>query len=277
MVARWRDGFDVVYAQRRSREGETLPKRIVSAAGYRVIRRIADVEIPPNTGDFRLMSRRVVRHVVGDERERTDSYAASSPSSGFPQTQVLYDRDPRAGGEGKYNRFFGSLVIGMNGIVGFSRYPLHLISVVGLVLSLFAGLFALAYAIFKFAGCSVPDRQPDDRDPRLVPRRDPAAQPRHHGRVRRPDLRGGEAPAAVHRRVHRRVRRRRRRCSPRTRSPRHAAGADVPLGPMRSSRAVSGRDSGSGRGTAEGPRSGGGRAVRLPPAAAARPTRRRSA
>ena len=64
MVARWRDGFDVVYAQRRSRQGETLPKRIVSAAGYRIIGRIADVEIPPNTGDFRLMSRRVVRHVV---------------------------------------------------------------------------------------------------------------------------------------------------------------------------------------------------------------------
>ena len=59
MVERWREGFDVVYAQRRSRQGETLAKRIVSAVGYRVIRRIADVKIPPNTGDFRLMSRRV--------------------------------------------------------------------------------------------------------------------------------------------------------------------------------------------------------------------------
>ena len=64
LVARWREGYDVVYAQRRTRAGETLPKRIVAAIGYRVIARIAEVEIPPNTGDFRLMSRRVVENVV---------------------------------------------------------------------------------------------------------------------------------------------------------------------------------------------------------------------
>jgi dolichol-phosphate mannosyltransferase len=60
LVERWRQGFDVVYAQRRTREGETLAKRIVAALGYRVIARIAEVPIPPNTGDFRIMSRRVV-------------------------------------------------------------------------------------------------------------------------------------------------------------------------------------------------------------------------
>ncbi|HET6869437.1 MAG TPA: glycosyltransferase family 2 protein, partial [Solirubrobacteraceae bacterium] len=64
LVARWRDGFDVVYAQRRTRAGETLPKRIVARLGYKIINRIAEVEIPPNTGDFRLMSRRVVDNVV---------------------------------------------------------------------------------------------------------------------------------------------------------------------------------------------------------------------
>jgi len=159
MVARWRDGFDVVYAQRRSRQGETVPKRIVSAVGYRLIRRIADVEIPPNTGDFRLMSRRVVRHVVA-MNESHGFLRGLVAVVGFPQTQVLYDRDPRAGGEGKYNRFFGSLVIGMNGIVGFSRYPLHLISVVGFVLSLLAGLFAFAYMIFKLAGFPFPTGNP---------------------------------------------------------------------------------------------------------------------
>ena len=79
---------------------------------------------------------------------------------GFPQTNVLYDRDPRVGGHGKYNRFFGSLVIGMNGIVGFSRYPLHLISLVGLVLSFFAGVFAVTYFIFKLAGAPFPTGNP---------------------------------------------------------------------------------------------------------------------
>ena len=64
MIDRWREGYDVVYGQRRTREGETLPKRIVAALGYRVIKRIADVEIPENTGDFRLMTRRVIDAVV---------------------------------------------------------------------------------------------------------------------------------------------------------------------------------------------------------------------
>jgi dolichol-phosphate mannosyltransferase len=64
MIERWAEGFDVVYAQRRSRAGETLPKRAVAALGYRVIRRVAEVEIPPNTGDFRLMSRRVVDELL---------------------------------------------------------------------------------------------------------------------------------------------------------------------------------------------------------------------
>ena len=76
LVERWRAGFDVVYAQRRSRQGETLAKRIVSAIGYRVINRIAEVSIPPNTGDFRLMSRRVVDNVVALERA-TDFFAVS--------------------------------------------------------------------------------------------------------------------------------------------------------------------------------------------------------
>src|SRR5579864_5976868 len=63
MVEKWRQGYDVVYAQRRARDGETLIKKIVAAVGYKVINRIADIEIPPNTGDFRLMSRRVVDEI----------------------------------------------------------------------------------------------------------------------------------------------------------------------------------------------------------------------
>ncbi len=57
------DGFDVVYAQRRTRDGETWIKKVVAAAGYKLINQIAEVEIPPNTGDFRLLSRRVVDEI----------------------------------------------------------------------------------------------------------------------------------------------------------------------------------------------------------------------
>jgi glycosyltransferase involved in cell wall biosynthesis len=159
MVERWREGFDVVFAQRRTRAGETLPKRIVAAVGYRVISRIAEVEIPPNTGDFRLMSRRVVDNVVA-LKETHGFLRGLVGLVGFQQTSIPYDRDQRSAGASKYNRFWGSLAIGFNGIVGFSRYPLQLISVLGVTFSLFAFVFAIAYLALKFAGVPFPVGNP---------------------------------------------------------------------------------------------------------------------
>ncbi|HEY4811290.1 MAG TPA: glycosyltransferase family 2 protein [Solirubrobacteraceae bacterium] len=159
LVERWLEGYDVVYAQRRTRAGETLPKRIVSHVGYRVIRRIADVEIPPNTGDFRLMSRRVVDNVVS-LKEGHGFLRGLVGLVGFRQISVLYDRDPRAAGATKYNRFLGSLLIGLNGIVGFSRYPLQLISLGGLVLSGLAFLLAIVYLGLKLGGVPFPVGNP---------------------------------------------------------------------------------------------------------------------
>jgi glycosyltransferase involved in cell wall biosynthesis len=159
LVERWLEGYDVVYAQRRTRAGETIPKRIVSAAGYRLIKRIADVDIPPNTGDFRLMSRRVVDNVVA-LKEGHGFLRGLVGLVGFRQASVLYDRDPRAAGRSKYNRFLGSLVIGLNGIVGFSRYPLHLISLMGMVLSGLAFTLALVYLGLKLGSVSFPVGNP---------------------------------------------------------------------------------------------------------------------
>ena len=159
LVEHWLAGYDVVYAQRRTRAGETLPKRIVAAAGYRLIKRIADVDIPPNTGDFRLMSRRVVDNVVS-LKEGHGFLRGLVGLVGFRQTSVLYDRDTRAAGNSKYNRFVGSLVIGLNGIVGFSRYPLQIISLLGVVLSGLAFVVALAYVGLKLGGASFPVGNP---------------------------------------------------------------------------------------------------------------------
>lgn len=159
LVARWRQGYDVVYAQRRSRSGETLAKRIVARVGYKVIDRIAEVEIPPNTGDFRLMSRRVVANVVA-LKEGHGFLRGLVGLVGFPQTSVLYDRDPRIAGTSKYNQFFGSLAIGINGLVGFSRYPLQLISVLGLVFSVLAFVVAVAYLGLKIGGVAFPIGNP---------------------------------------------------------------------------------------------------------------------
>jgi glycosyltransferase involved in cell wall biosynthesis len=159
LVQRWCEGYDVVYSQRRTRAGETLPKRIVASLGYRVIKRIADVDIPPNTGDFRLMSRRVVDNVVA-LKEGHGFLRGLVGLVGFRQTSVLYDRGARAGGKSKYNRFWGSLVIGLNGIVGFSRYPLQLISIVGVGLSALAFLLAIIYMALKLAGENFPVGNP---------------------------------------------------------------------------------------------------------------------
>jgi len=159
LVERWRAGYDVVYAQRRSRQGETLAKRIVSTVGYRVINRIAEVNIPPNTGDFRLMSRRVVDNVVA-LKESHGFLRGLVALVGFPQTSVLYDRDPRAAGSGKYNRFMGSLVIGLNGVVGFSRQPLRMISVLGIAFSCLAFVLAATYLALKLSGVGFPVGNP---------------------------------------------------------------------------------------------------------------------
>ena len=159
LAKRWKEGYDVVYAQRRTREGETLVKRMVAALGYRLIGRIAEVEIPKNTGDFRLMSRRVVDHVVA-LKESHGFLRGLVGLVGFRQTNVQYERDPRAGGEGKYNRFFGSIVIGLNGVVGFSRYPLRLISMLGIIFSVLAFVLSIVYVVMKFSGFEFPIGNP---------------------------------------------------------------------------------------------------------------------
>jgi Glycosyltransferases involved in cell wall biogenesis len=154
MISRWRDGFDVVYAQRRDRKGETWLKRVVSAAGYRLINKIADVNIPPNTGDFRLMSRRVVNE-INSMKESHGFLRGMVAAVGFRQTSVLFDRPPRFEGSGKYNRFWGSLRIGFNGIFCFSNYALALSSMFGFIIAGFSFLLMAIYLFYKLMGWEI--------------------------------------------------------------------------------------------------------------------------
>jgi glycosyltransferase involved in cell wall biosynthesis len=132
LYAKYKEGFDVVYAKRRSRKGETLPKIFVSWLGYKVINRLGEVEIPRNTGDFRIISRRVIEELKGLS-EGHGFLRGLVAYVGFPQAFVEYDRDPRLAGSGKYNRFLGSLKIGLNGLVSFGSRPLQLMSLAGMV------------------------------------------------------------------------------------------------------------------------------------------------
>jgi len=154
MVARWREGFDVVYAQRRNRRGETWLKRFVSAKGYKLINKIADVNIPPNTGDFRLMSRRVVAE-LNSMKESHGFLRGMVAVVGFRQTSVLFDRPSRFEGAGNYNRFFGSLRIGFNGIFCFSNYALTLSTVFGFITAGFSFLLMAIYLFYKVMGWEI--------------------------------------------------------------------------------------------------------------------------
>jgi glycosyltransferase involved in cell wall biosynthesis len=155
LVERWREGYEVVCAQRRTRAGDPLGHRIVAHVAYRVINRIADVEIPIDTGDFRLMSRRVVDNVVA-LKESHGYLRGLVGLVGFPQALVPYDRESRTRGASKYTRLWGSLYIGFNGVVGFSRYPLQLISVVGVILSMIAFLLSAVYLGLSLGGFPFP-------------------------------------------------------------------------------------------------------------------------
>ena len=139
------EGFDVVTARRRSRAGETLLKQHISSIAYSLINHIAEVPIPRDTGDFRISSRRVVEELRGLS-ESHGFLRGLVALVGFKQTEILYERDARYSGPGNYNRYFGSLKIGLNGIVGFSTFPLQLMVWVGFMTAAFSA-FAIIVVI----------------------------------------------------------------------------------------------------------------------------------
>ncbi|HUB68370.1 MAG TPA: glycosyltransferase family 2 protein [Candidatus Methylacidiphilales bacterium] len=159
MVAKWKEGYDVVIAQRRTRTGEPWIKRVMASVGYRVINRIASVEIPPNTGDFRLLNRRVIDE-INRLKECHGFLRGLVALVGFRQTLVQFDRPARFAGDTNYNRFLGSLRIGFNGIFCFSTYALSLCTQAGFLIAGLSFLFALIYFIMKLAGAPFPIGNP---------------------------------------------------------------------------------------------------------------------
>lgn len=159
MVAKWREGYDVVLPQRRQRTGEPWVKKIVAATGYKVINKIADVRIPPNTGDFRLMSRRVVTEIAS-LKESHGFLRGMVAIVGFKQALIPFDRPARFAGETNYNRFLGSLRIGFNGIFCFSTYALTLSTMAGFTIAGLSLLTGLAYLILKLADFPFPIGNP---------------------------------------------------------------------------------------------------------------------
>jgi len=131
MIARWHEGYEVVYARREEREGETWFKLCTASLFYRLIVRITDVDIPMNVGNFRLMDRKVV-NVLNQMRERHRFMRGMSVWVGFKQIGVSYKRAARFAGETKYP-FRKMFRLAINAITGFSYFPLQMATVFGFI------------------------------------------------------------------------------------------------------------------------------------------------
>ncbi len=140
MIAKWRAGYKVVHAVRRTRDTDTWLKRATARAFYRLMEDITDVAIPANCGDYRLMDRDVVNAVLSFP-ERNRFMKGIMAAAGFQAAQVEYDRPERAAGETKFN-FWKLWNFALDGITGFSTVPLRVWTYIGAVVALFSFAYA---------------------------------------------------------------------------------------------------------------------------------------
>ncbi|WP_059414492.1 glycosyltransferase family 2 protein [Cupriavidus basilensis] len=134
LIDKWREGFDVVYATRTSRDGESLLKKFTAHWFYRLMGKLSDTEIPADTGDFRVMSRRAVA-ALGQLREQHRFMKGLYSWIGFRQTAVMYRRDARASGTTKFN-YRKLLRFAVDGITAFSTVPLKFATSIGLLVAI---------------------------------------------------------------------------------------------------------------------------------------------
>lgn len=150
MLAKWREGYEIVYAVRTERKGETWFKRFTAKLFYRLIYKITDINIPMDTGDFRLMDRKVV-NALKTMREKHRFLRGMSVWVGFRQTGVKYVRAERYAGETKYP-FKKMLKFALDGITSFSYLPLQLATYIGFAAALLAVVGIIVTIILRLSG-----------------------------------------------------------------------------------------------------------------------------
>jgi polyisoprenyl-phosphate glycosyltransferase len=150
LIAKWKDGFEIVYARRIKREGESAFKRFTAHFYYRLLEKMTSVKIPKDVGDFRLVSRKALdtfKNMPEHDRFVRGMFAWM----GLKQTEVEFERPERAGGETKYT-FRKMIQLATNGIVSFSQVPLRFALWVGFLISFFALCIGIAAIITKLSG-----------------------------------------------------------------------------------------------------------------------------
>lgn len=139
LVREWREGWDVVYGRRSTREGDTLVKRLTAHAFYRIMRRVSDTVIPEDVGDFRLMDRRVVE-ALGRLRERNRFMKGLFSWVGFRQRELPYRREPRHSGQSKWS-YWRLWNFAIDGITSFTVAPLKIATYLGLLTAIGAFVY----------------------------------------------------------------------------------------------------------------------------------------
>ena len=148
LIAKWKEGYDVVYAQRIDRQGETKIRKLIDLTAYRVINFLSSVEIPVDTADFRLINRRVIEELR--KMPETNMFFRGMVSYiGFKQAAVRYHREARAEDESKYNRLWGEFRMGFHGIFCFSSKPLEYVTFLGAGMTAFGSFLSFIYFIQK--------------------------------------------------------------------------------------------------------------------------------
>lgn len=155
MIAKWREGYDVVYGIRASREGETWFKLFTAKLFYRIIYRITSVEIPLDTGDFRLIDRRVV-NAIRRMPERNRFLRGMVPWVGFRQTGIEYERQSRFAGESKFSSVSQMLPFAVDAVTSFSYFPLRIATYLGFAMAALSGLAILTVILLRLFGPQSP-------------------------------------------------------------------------------------------------------------------------
>jgi polyisoprenyl-phosphate glycosyltransferase len=146
MILYWEEGYDDVYAKRRSREGESWFKKWTASRFYKILKKTTLIPIQENTGDFRLLDRRCIEALK--QIRETQRYTKGMFSwIGFNKKEILFDRDPRAAGETKWN-YWKLTELAVEGITTFTTFPLRISSFFGVFISLFAFIYMI-WIIFK--------------------------------------------------------------------------------------------------------------------------------
>ena len=141
LIAKWREGFDMVYARRIRRDGETALKKTTAAAFYRLIHQVGPVQLPKDTGDFRLMTRRVA-DAVRSMREQHRFMKGLFAWVGYPTAEVTYARDPRFAGRTHMN-YWNLWNLAVEGITSFTVFPLKVATYLGLFVALGAFVYGM--------------------------------------------------------------------------------------------------------------------------------------